>query len=297
MKAQYIEIIVTVADSGSIGAAAQRLGKSQPAITSALRKAEAELGEQIFHRVPHGVVPTDFGQMIIERCRRVWSEMRRLDDDVAQRKGDMVGRVNVIAATSVASVRVLPTALKQYRRKYPSIRINVSAGRMSQGFQSVISGEADFVVGPMPDPKFAGGLTSVPLMEAHIVVVTGANSKYRDVSDAETLKSAKWLVNGPVENRPRYSQFFEARGIEPPEPVLSVESTVSILAMIEDSDDLCCISREVLDHMRGTAKIAVLPLEDEIGRSTIALSYSRDRPLTLAALRFSDIVCQNAELP
>jgi len=52
MKARYVELISTVADAGSLGAAAIRLGKSRPAISKALNAAEHEIGCQIFQRGP-----------------------------------------------------------------------------------------------------------------------------------------------------------------------------------------------------------------------------------------------------
>ena len=75
MKAQYVELIDAVATLGSLAAAAKVLGKSQPAITKALKKIEGDLGVVLFHRVPSGIVPTLEGQTVIDRCRRIQSDL------------------------------------------------------------------------------------------------------------------------------------------------------------------------------------------------------------------------------
>jgi len=55
MKVQHIQILVAIADHGSLRAAAAALGKSQPALTQALQQAEEELGIAIFNRTSRGV--------------------------------------------------------------------------------------------------------------------------------------------------------------------------------------------------------------------------------------------------
>ncbi|MEP5761740.1 MAG: LysR family transcriptional regulator [Litoreibacter sp.] len=295
MKPKFVEIIVTIADCGSIGAAATQLGKSQPAITNALRKAEDELGERVFHRVPHGIIPTDLGVVVIERCRRISREMQQMDEELAQLKGDFTGTINIVAAT-IAAVQILPKVLKQFRRQHPKIRVNVSSGKMSVAYQSLLAGDIDFVVGPAPSQTRGGGLRSVPILESQIVVVTGANSRFIGVSDPAELKQGNWLVNGPVEHRPRYYSFFEAHGETPPDPAISADSIVAILSMVEDSDNLCCVPRELLEYLKGSREFASLPLGDQIGTATIFLTSAIDRSFTPAAILFADILQQHSEV-
>ena len=52
MRLQYIELVVALAEHGSLSAAAVHLNKSQPAMSKALRQLEADLGTAIFLRTP-----------------------------------------------------------------------------------------------------------------------------------------------------------------------------------------------------------------------------------------------------
>ena len=71
MQAKHVELVTAIAEAGSLGAAALRLNKSQPALSKALQAAERDLGCQIFHRGPHGVVPTVEGERVVDRCRLI----------------------------------------------------------------------------------------------------------------------------------------------------------------------------------------------------------------------------------
>ena len=74
MKPSHVEIIVAIADAGSLRAAAGLVGKTQPALTKALRQAEDALGARIFTRAARGVEPTAIGKAVIARARELRAE-------------------------------------------------------------------------------------------------------------------------------------------------------------------------------------------------------------------------------
>ena len=77
MKVQHIQTLVAIADAGSLRGAAEALGKSQPAITKALRQAEDDLGVALFQRSSRGVVVTELGERVLSRARTIAGEIDR----------------------------------------------------------------------------------------------------------------------------------------------------------------------------------------------------------------------------
>ncbi len=71
MRLNGIRDLVAVVESGSIRAAARKLGVSQPAITKSVRSLETELHLQLLKRTPQGVVPTPAGRALLVRARAI----------------------------------------------------------------------------------------------------------------------------------------------------------------------------------------------------------------------------------
>lgn len=177
MRAQFVELISVVAEAGSLGAAAIRLNKSQPAVSKALQAAEREIGCQIFQRGPMGVVPTIEGQRVVERCRMIAHDLGLLAEDVAQIQGDMRGTLNLIVSP-VAAVQILPEILKRFLGKNPRVQVQIMAGHSRAAFRALRTRRADFVIGPAPNPEDKAGLRSRKLVETGISFVTGRQSKF-----------------------------------------------------------------------------------------------------------------------
>ena len=92
IKLQHVEMLLAIEQAGSIRAASKRLGKTQPAVTKALRQAETELGAAIFKRAPSGVAVTEDGKQILRRAGIIQAELRKMQEEVEQRRGDGTGQ-------------------------------------------------------------------------------------------------------------------------------------------------------------------------------------------------------------
>lgn len=151
MKVQHIQTLVAIADAGSIRAAADALGKSQPALTKALRQAEDDLGVSLFQRSSRGVLLTEMGERVLARARTISSEISRLDDEVAQLRGEQVGAVHV-SLSPLAAVKIMPQALMQFRRTHPNIEVRLSSGLYPGALKPLREGKVDLAIGPAPLP-------------------------------------------------------------------------------------------------------------------------------------------------
>lgn len=78
LELRHLQAVLRIAEAGSLGGAARRLGVSQPALSAQLRRIERVTGGDLFVRGQDGVVPTALGQFVLDRARRVLSEMDAL---------------------------------------------------------------------------------------------------------------------------------------------------------------------------------------------------------------------------
>ncbi|MFJ9312318.1 LysR family transcriptional regulator [Streptomyces cyaneofuscatus] len=78
LELRHLEAVCRIAEAGSLGLAARRLGVSQPALSAQLRRIERVAGGELFVRTRHGVEPTSLGQFVLGKARRVLNEMDAL---------------------------------------------------------------------------------------------------------------------------------------------------------------------------------------------------------------------------
>ncbi|MEJ8640382.1 LysR family transcriptional regulator [Streptomyces sp. MS1.HAVA.3] len=78
LELRHLQAVLRIAEAGSLGGAARRLGVSQPALSAQLRRIERVTGGELFVRGRGGVEPTALGQFVLARARRVLSEMDAL---------------------------------------------------------------------------------------------------------------------------------------------------------------------------------------------------------------------------
>ncbi|WP_269581268.1 LysR family transcriptional regulator [Roseibium sp. Sym1] len=289
MKAQYVELVDAVATLGSLAAAAKALDRSQPAITKALKKIEGELGIVLFHRVPSGVVPTLEGQKVIDRCRRIQTDLQKLTEDIAQSRGDYVGSISVVVSP-LAALKIVPAVTRRFQSRFPGIELNITGGHAPKAFHSLRSGEADFVIGPAPDGLPKAGLHAEHLLTTSVTFLAGEHSPMKELCEPLDLLQARWAVIGPRSRRPLYQDYFKSRGLIGPEPVIRSDSILSILSVLERSDVICSFPSLIVDDVRQRWAVAALPVDLSDLTVDIALTWTKERLLTPAALAFADII-------
>ncbi len=139
-----LEIFMTVAREGSFSRAAEKLYRTQPAISQAIRKLEREVGEPLFDRSSRDGILTDAGQLLQEYAQKLLnlrSEARvALKELREMHKGKLA-----IAANEFTCLYLLP-ALAEFRKLYPMIKVAVHRSLASRIPADVIKHSAELGV-------------------------------------------------------------------------------------------------------------------------------------------------------
>jgi DNA-binding transcriptional LysR family regulator len=139
-----LEIFLTVAREGSFSRAAEKLYRTQPAISQAIRKLEREVGEALFDRSSRDGILTDAGQLLQEYAQKLLnlrSEARvALKELREMHKGKLA-----IAANEFTCLYLLP-ALAEFRKLYPMVKVAVHRSLASRIPADVIKHSAELGV-------------------------------------------------------------------------------------------------------------------------------------------------------
>jgi DNA-binding transcriptional LysR family regulator len=119
-----LEVLISLAQEGSFSRAAERLNRSQPAVSQAIRRLEDELGSPLLDRTARKVTLTAAGAVLLNYAQR----LVRLREDAHRNLADLhhlKRGVLRVAANESVSFYVLPPLLMAFRRAFPSVKIEV----------------------------------------------------------------------------------------------------------------------------------------------------------------------------
>lgn len=287
MNLKHIEIIVAIEKAGSLRGAAKELGRTQPALTKALKQAEAGLGAAIFSRGPNGMSVTEQGKTILLRAKVIQSEVTKLHEEVRQIQNDMVGTLDITVSPLAAS-KIVPAALRRFRNRYDRVQVQIKGGHEPLAFGPLRTGETDLVIGPAPLGAVANGLTVKEILRTPVAVVAGRDSRFAKATSIMELAEAEWTMIGPKERRSIVADHFRALGLPAPMPFTTSDSILSVLSMLSDSDMVCTFPALILDEFEQRWPIVQIPLVEEFPPTPIAITHSADFPLTPASRYFVD---------
>lgn len=131
-----------VAETGSLSAAARKLGQSQPTLGRQVRALEAQLGVDLFRRVPRGLEMTEAALDLLPHARAMAEAAAHLELAAQGRSQDLSGTVRITASVFVSHF-LLPPILARLRRDCPEIQIELVA---SDAPENLIFREADIAI-------------------------------------------------------------------------------------------------------------------------------------------------------
>src|SRR4051794_20234091 len=107
LKLRQLEILLAVADTGSMAKAATRLGVTQPAISRAIADAEHTLGVPLFDRSSQGVEPTQYGHALLKRGIAAFDEIDQGVRDIEFLADPTAGEVRIGTGAGISEGIVL----------------------------------------------------------------------------------------------------------------------------------------------------------------------------------------------
>ena len=119
-----MQVLVGIADHGSLTAAAETLRVSLPAVVRALAALEADLGVRLFHRTTRRIALTDEGRRYLESSRRILQDVVDAGAALGTGAAEPQGTLLVTAPVLFGQIYVAP-AIASFVRRYPNVSVDV----------------------------------------------------------------------------------------------------------------------------------------------------------------------------
>jgi DNA-binding transcriptional LysR family regulator len=138
-----LRTLVAILRLGSLNRAAERVGRSQSAVSQQMRKLEGQLGEPLFRKQGRHVVLTETGELVHAYARR----MLDLNDEAVRAvRGASVEGVVRFGLPGDFAETWLPATLGQFKKAHPGVRVDVSVERNGLLLERLDRGELDLVL-------------------------------------------------------------------------------------------------------------------------------------------------------
>lgn len=164
-----LQAFIAVAEKSSFRAAAQSLFISQPALSRRIDKLERDLKCQLLERTTRRVSLTDAGRQFLSHAQAVIDELELAYQGLEARAVARSGKVTIACVPSVAN-HLLPSALKDFAKTYPFVRVKVIDESAQTVLDSVREGLADFGLSFLGSQEAELDFTAIRA-ERYVVVV------------------------------------------------------------------------------------------------------------------------------
>ena len=170
MKLYQVEYLLAVGKCGSISKAADELLVSRPAVSRAIKDLEDEFGITFFLRTTTGVILTEAGQIVYEKCKKIEQLFSELQMEVSALKlnsGSNSDRQLHIGISFTARVCVLPF-LAAFRSAHPDITLRLTDLEDSFVDSGVLIPDYDLEIALCDDIEY-DGIDSIDILESGLV--------------------------------------------------------------------------------------------------------------------------------
>ncbi|GAA7758517.1 MAG: LysR family transcriptional regulator [Burkholderiaceae bacterium] len=274
METRDLEYVLAVEAHGGIGRAAEALDMTQPALTKAVQRVEAQLGVPLFERTTLGMRVTQAGTVFLERARRIRLEY---EDAIKEMRGIQTGEQGMLRlgySPSMPNALVLG-ACRQLIRERPVARLRLTMRVARELMDLLQAGELDLAIAPLPR-QANPALVSRELFTDRLAVVADENHpllRRRNLTLAD-LTDQQWLLpSSHVLIRQQIDAAFTELGL--PAPILRVETdfgSTALFDLVRGTEMLCIAGSTSNGAQAGLRPIALRPDALDLGRRVGVMS-------------------------
>ena len=201
MDLRQLNHLIAVAEHQSFSAAARALHTVQSNVSTHVAKLEKELGAALIDR--HTMQPTAEGRAVLERARRIRTELQAINDDIVSMRHEVAGEVRIGCIGTTGRWMASPL-LGRLAERHPALRPVLVEATTTSLTPRVLDGDLDMAI--VNTPVVEAGLESEPLFDEERIIVAPAD---HSLADRETIDVAD-LAEHPVMLTPRGTTFRDA---------------------------------------------------------------------------------------
>jgi len=188
VELRHLAALQALAEEGSFGRAAHRLGYTQSAISQQIATLERVVGERLVERPggPRPITLTEAGRLLLRHAESIMARLQAAQADLAALSAGEAGSLRVGTFQSVGA-KILPEVMRRFGSAWPDVDIELFESHADSELASAVErGELDlsFVQLPISNPS----LETIEILRDQYVLVAQAGSPLTRREKAPSLK-------------------------------------------------------------------------------------------------------------
>lgn len=288
MDLAALQVFQMVANERSYSRAAEKLFRTQPAVSIAMRKLEDWVGQPLFVRGSGARSLTDAGVLLLEYAERMLNMREEIRKGLRELRGLERGQVSL--GVNESSIHALLPSLDRYRHLHPGVQVRVHRVFSREVPRELLNHQLDIgVISYVPEER---ELTAAEFYRDALVLVVWPGhrlAKRREV-DVTALGEEVFvahIVESPY--RQRVVQLF-AKHKTPLRMEVELPTIESIKRFVEMKKGVAIVPRMCVEGELGRGDLRELKIRQMRIERRLYLVYRQDRPLTGAAQALVDII-------
>lgn len=184
LRPEHLLSFVRVAQAGSVSVAAERMHRTQPALSAQLRKLTDAVGEPLYSRHYAGVRLTAAGEALLPFALEVARAM-----EAAQHWADDLGELTIgrlrLAASMTVAVYLLPELLARFHGRHPGLELELLTRNSVEALALLMAGQADLCIVEGPIGLLPEGVTAELVGQDEIVLVVRPDHPLASATDVQ----------------------------------------------------------------------------------------------------------------
>jgi DNA-binding transcriptional LysR family regulator len=258
---RQLKAFLAVAETGSLGRAADVLHLTQPALSRVVKRLEMQLQAQLFERRSNGMELTSFGQALLPYATHLTEEAELAIEEINVRLGLGRGTIRVGAVAS-AALMVLPAVVERLHAQWPKLRVQVMEAVEDKLALALTSNEIDVAVsGPMPESGEIMQVGEHKFTDRFMVIAAASHPLCaRAVLEHPALLALPWTMP-PAEAEPRkkFEALVRSLGATPPDVVVETRSPSTTKAIVAQTRILGWLPEPLFAAEQAAGLIRPLP--------------------------------------
>ena len=288
MELHTLKVFVSVANERSFSRAAEKMLRTQPAISLAIQRLEAQLGEKLIDRSAKDLLLTDAGQIVLDYARRFENLEGEMENALAELRDMSAGRL--IIGANESSTLYLLDHIERYRDKFPKIKVQIRRSLSSRIPIELIDGGLE--LGLLTFDPEDERLISKIIFTDHLAFIVSPKHRLagRDEVSITELGEETFIAHNVVSPyRALVIREFQRYKV-PLNMDLEMPTVEAIRKMVQRGEGVAFLPRMVVEDEVSHGIVCEVRVREMKVDRPIRLVYPAKRALSHAAQAFLEIV-------
>lgn len=291
MDLRDLRYFETIAKLEHMGKASKQLHRTQPALTSCIRRLEEDCGAPLFEKSGRGIRLTYAGHALLKWAQRLRCDAADARKEIAAIGRGLSGHVR-LGVVPTAAQFVLPTAARKLLEEAPDLTLHTTVGLIDTLKPLLLGGGIDLMLGT-DSPAEPGYTTRLVASDDIVVAANGNHPVFRSKPSLKSLSEYRWALQPPgAPTRDWLDHTFDRKQL--PRPRVQVETSMLLIlpALIVQTGLLTFISRHQVRG--GRSGLKEVPLREAVMRRRLVVVYRENSYLSPGAQRLIELLTAEA---